>query len=148
MPPTLPLPRLLREAAVRSWGVRGPGSGERRPPLGSRPVPSFSSRRAARSAPPEGREAQTAVAGREPSSVEEPWRVCGAILDPNEHYADHKVRFETVSHVPSIFDCGDFLSIIDLKAAYHSLLVQERLARQFGFKWKQLYWELMTPPLI
>ena len=42
------------------------------------------------------------------NSVEEPWRVCGAILDPNEHYADHKVRFETVSHVPSIFDCGVF----------------------------------------
>ena len=77
------------------------------------------------------------------NSVEEPWRVCGAILDPNECYDNHKVRFETVRHVPDIFDSGDFMSITDLKAAYHSLLVQERLARQFGFHWKQLYYILM-----
>ena len=60
------------------------------------------------------------------NSVEEPWRVCGAILDPNECYDNHKVRFETVRHVPDIFDSGDFMSIIDLKAAYHSLYVGAR----------------------
>ena len=72
--------------------------------------------------------------------------MCGAILDPNECFDNHKVRFETVRHVPDIFDSGDFMSIIDLKAAYHSLLVQERLARQFGFHWKQLYYKWLSLP--
>jgi hypothetical protein len=79
-------------------------------------------------------------------SPTEPFRVVHAILKPNEFYRDRKVRFETIRHIPDIFERDDFVYLLDLRAAYHSVLVQERLARQFGFQWRGVYWKHKSLP--
>ena len=56
------------------------------------------------------------------------------------------VKFETLRHVHDIFDKCDWLWLADLKAAYHSILVQERLARQLGFKWNNIYYKWLSLP--
>ena len=69
---------------------------------------------------------------------------------PNGFYGDKKVRFETLKHITEIFEPGDWLFLADLKAAYHSVLMQERLARKLGFKWKGIYykWLPLPPPSV
>ena len=76
----------------------------------------------------------------------EPWRMVGDARFPNQFYGDKKVKFETLRHVGDIFDKLDWLWLADLKAAYHSILVQERLARQLGFKWNNIYYKWLSLP--
>ena len=64
------------------------------------------------------------------NSETEPWRLVGDIRRPNRSYGKKKVRFETLRHVSEVFEPHDWLWLADLKAAYHSIFVQERLARQ------------------
>ena len=80
------------------------------------------------------------------NSETEPWRLVGDIRRPNRSYGKKKVRFETLRHVSEVFEPHDWLWLADLKAAYHSIFVQERLARQLGFKWKGIYYKWLSLP--
>lgn len=80
------------------------------------------------------------------NSEKEPWRLVGDIRFPNSKYGKKKVKFETLRHVSEIFEPGDWLFLADQKAAYHSMFVQERLARQLGFCWKGIYYKWLSLP--
>ena len=56
------------------------------------------------------------------------------------------MKFETLKHVKEVFEPRDWLVLADLKAAYHSILVQERLARQLGFVWKGICFKWLSLP--
>ena len=72
-------------------------------------------------------------------SATEPWRVYGDMRPINKCYKNRKMKFETVRHVPTVLDEGDSAYVLDQTAAYHSVFVQERLARQFGIEWRGVY---------
>lgn len=72
-------------------------------------------------------------------SVTEPWRLYGDMRPINKCYKNRKMKYETVRHVPTVIDEGDLMWVCDQRAAYHSVFVQERLARQFGIQWRGIY---------
>lgn len=80
------------------------------------------------------------------NSETEPWRLVGDCRKPNKHYGKKKVRFETLRHVREVFEPHDWLWLADLKSAYHSIYVQERLARQLGFRWRDIYYKWISLP--
>ena len=80
------------------------------------------------------------------NSATEPWRVCGDMRPINKKYKNRKMKYETLRHVPMVLDPGDFSFVLDLKAAYHSVFAQERLARQWGLKWRGIYRKWLSLP--
>ena len=80
------------------------------------------------------------------NSKTEPWRLVGGCRKPNKYYGKKKVRFETLKHVWEVSKPHDWLWVGDLKAAYHSVYVQERLARHLGFRWRDIYYKWISLP--
>ena len=53
----------------------------------------------------------------------------------NQFLPDHKFKYEGLSLVPSLFQCGDFFSAFDLKSGYHHVDIHKDFWPYLGFCW-------------
>ena len=76
----------------------------------------------------------------------EAWRIIMDMRPENKLYADKRVRMETLSHFSTIFQPGMLLFSCDLKSAYFSLGVDDRVSRTMGFEWNGKYYRFTCCP--
>ena len=70
-----------------------------------------------------------------PGAGKDPWRIIMDMRPENARHFSKVVRMEHLAHFPSVFSAGLLLFSLDLKSAYFSVSVDERLARTMGFEW-------------
>ena len=78
--------------------------------------------------------------------VGELWRVIMDMRPENKLYADKRVRMEHLGHFSTVFRAGMLLFSCDLKSAYFSLGVDERVSRTMGFLWEGQYYKFTCCP--
>ena len=76
----------------------------------------------------------------------DPWRVIMDMRPENSKYRSQKVKMEHLDHLPTILDPTDVMYSLDLKSAYYSVGVDERLGRTMGFTWRGKYYRFQVLP--
>ena len=81
-----------------------------------------------------------------PGPGKESWRIIMDMRPENERHFSKKVRMETLAHFHAIFGAMMLLFSLDLKSAYFSVGVDERVARTMGFEWRGQFYKFTCLP--
>ena len=81
-----------------------------------------------------------------PKEGKERFRIIMDMRPENARHFSKKVRMEHLSHFSSVFHRDHLLFSLDLKSAYFSVGVDERLARTMGFEWRGRYYKFKCLP--
>lgn len=81
-----------------------------------------------------------------PGGGKDPWRIIMDMRPENDRHYSKVVRMEHLAHFPSVFASELLLFSLDLKSAYFSVSVDERLARTMGFEWRGKYYKFKCLP--
>ena len=79
-------------------------------------------------------------------SGKDAWRIIMDMRPENARHYPKKVRMEHLSHFSTVFTGELLLFSLDLKSAYFSVSVDERLARTMGFMWQGEYYKFTCLP--
>ena len=74
------------------------------------------------------------------------WRIIMDMRPENARHYPKKVRMEHLAHFSTVFSGELLLFSLDLKSAYFSVSVDERLARTMGFMWQGEYYKFTCLP--
>ena len=74
------------------------------------------------------------------------WRIIMDMRPENARHYPKKVRMEHLAHFSTVFSGDLLLFSLDLKSAYFSVSVDERLARTMGFMWRGEYYKFTCLP--
>ena len=78
--------------------------------------------------------------------VGELWRVIMDMRPENLQYRNMRVRMEHLGHFSSIFQPGMLMFSCDLKSAYFSISVDDRVSRTMGFSWNGKMYRFVCLP--
>jgi hypothetical protein len=81
-----------------------------------------------------------------PGEGKEKWRIIMDMRPENLRHYSKKVRMEHLAHFATIFSTRHLLFSLDLKSAYFSVGVDERMARTMGFQWRGCFYKFACLP--
>ena len=81
-----------------------------------------------------------------PGGGADKWRIIMDMRPENARHFSKKVRMENLAHFPVVFDRRMLLFSLDLKSAYFSVGVEDRLSRTMGFEWRGKYFRFTCLP--